>query len=124
MSGVRPDPPLYEIELARQASTLRILLRGDFDLESRPELERVLLGLDPAGLERVVIDLRQVTFFDSTGLNMAFRLDVWGRDNGIPILFTRAAPNVMRGLVAAGLAHTVTFSDAPEDQLTQRPTEQ
>lgn len=117
MSGVQPDPPLYEIKLAREASTLRILLRGDFDLESRPELERVLLSLDPAGIERVVVDLRQVTFFDSTGLNIAYRLDRWGRDHAIPLFFTRAAPNVMRGLVAAGLAHTVTFSDAPEDQL-------
>ena len=114
---VRPDPPLYEIELRRQDASFRIVLKGEFDLAAKPALDDILRDLDPAGLERVVVDIREVTFFDTTGLNMAYRLDSWGRDHGIPVTFTRALPAVTNALDASGLAITLTFSDAPEDQL-------
>lgn len=112
------EPPLYEIELVRDLAKLRIVLRGEFDVLARPALEQVVSGLDPAGLERVTVDIRRVTFFDTTGLNLAHRLARWGREHGVAVLFTRALPAVTRGLLAAGLMHTVTFSDEPEDQLT------
>jgi anti-anti-sigma factor len=114
---VASDPPLYDIELLRDATNLRIVLRGEYDLTARLALEALFQSLDPAGLTRVVVDIREVTFFDTTGLNMAYRLDRWGRDHGVPVLFTRAIPEVTRGLIAAGLTHSLTFSDAPEDQL-------
>jgi anti-sigma B factor antagonist len=114
----RPVPPLYDVELVRDGSALRIVLRGEFDLAARPALEQILLGLDPARLERVVVDIRQVTFFDTTGLNIAHRFDSWGRDHAIPVLFTRAVPAVAKALRASGLAGTLTFSDAPEDQFS------
>ena len=114
---LRSDPPLYDIDLVQDAARLRILLRGEFDLAARPALEQLFLGLDPTSLERVIVDIRQVTFFDTTGLNMAHRLDRWGRDHRVVVLFTRAIPEVTRGLRAAGLTLSLTFSDAPEDQL-------
>ena len=112
-----PEPPLHEIELARDAGRLRIVLRGEIDVVARPELEQVIRGLDPVGLERVTVDIREATFLDSTGLNMAHRLDRWGRDHGVVVVFTRAIPKVTRALRAAGLTLSLTFSDAPEDQL-------
>jgi len=112
---VPPEPPLHEIELARDAGRLRIVLRGEIDVVARPELEQVIRGLDPVGLERVTVDIREATFLDSTGLNMAHRLDHWGREHAVAVLFTRAIPEVTRALRTAGL--TLTFSDAPEDQL-------
>ena len=111
------DPPLYSIDLLRDAAELRILLRGEFDLTARPALEQLLLDLDPTRLERVLVDIREVTFFDTTGLNMAYRIDRWGREHGITVRFTRAIPGVTRGLQAAGHTLSLTFSDAPEDQL-------
>ena len=111
------DPPLYDIDVVRDAAKLRILLRGELDVAARPALEQLFLSLDPCGLEGVVVDIREVTFFDTTGLNMAYRLDRWGRDHGVAVLFTRAIPEVTRGLRAAGLTLSLTFSDAPEDQL-------
>jgi anti-anti-sigma factor len=115
--GVPADPDLYDVELVRQAGTSRIVLRGDIDLGARPELERLFAELDRSPPERVVVDLREVTFFDTTGLQMAHRLDRWGRDNGVTVVFTPGSPAVMRALRAAGLALRLTFSDAPEDLL-------
>jgi anti-sigma B factor antagonist len=115
------EPPLYDIALVRDEARLRILLRGEFDAAARPALEQVFLDLDPSRLERVLVDIRQVTFFDTTGLNMAYRLASWGREHGVDVLFTRAIAEVTRGLQAAGLTLSLTFSDAPEDQLPAKP---
>ena len=115
--GAPVDPELYEIELVRQAGTSRIVLRGDIDLNARPEVERLVAELDRSPPERVVVDLREVTFFDTTGLQMAHHFDRWGRDHGVPVVFTPGSPPVMRALRAAGLALRLRFSDAAEDQL-------
>jgi anti-anti-sigma factor len=110
------DREHYSVELVRQATTLRLLLRGDIDLSARPELDQLLAEFDPSQVDRLVIDLREVTFFDSTGLHIAQRFDRWGRDNNVSVIFTRGIPAVMLTLRAAGLEHRLTFSDAPEDQ--------
>jgi anti-sigma B factor antagonist len=116
-SRARPsDPEHYSVELVRQATTLRVLLRGDIDLSARPELDQLLAELDPSHVDRLVIDLREVTFFDSTGLHIAQGFDRWGSDNDVTVIFTRGIPAVMLALRAAGLEHRLTFSDAPEDQ--------
>jgi anti-anti-sigma factor len=49
-----------------------IRLRGELDIESAPDLERVLLRSRPAG-ERVVLDLADLKFMDSTGLRVLLR---------------------------------------------------
>ena len=108
---------LCEIELIRQATTLRIVLRGEIDLSARPELDRLFAQLDPSQLDPLVVDLREVTFFDTTGLRMAHRFDRWGRDHDVSVVFTHGIPTVMRALAAAGLTLRLRFSDAPEDQL-------
>jgi anti-anti-sigma factor len=115
--GAPADPELFEIELIRRDGTSRIALRGDIDLRARPELERLFAELDRSPPERLVVDLREVTFFDTTGLQMAHRLDRWGRDNGVPVVFTPGKPPVMRALRATGLSVRLEFSDDPEDLL-------
>jgi anti-anti-sigma factor len=115
--GEAADPALYEIELVWRVRTARIVLRGDIDLRARPEVERLVAELDRSRPERVVVDLREVTFFDTTGLHIAHRLDRWGRDNGAPVVFTPGIEPVMRALRAAGLSLRLRFSDDPDDLL-------
>lgn len=49
-----------------------IRLRGELDIESTPDLERVLLRTRPPG-QRVVVDLAELKFMDSTGLRVLLR---------------------------------------------------
>jgi anti-anti-sigma factor len=49
-----------------------ICLRGELDIESAPDLERVLLRPRPAR-QRVVLDLAELKFMDSTGLRVLLR---------------------------------------------------
>lgn len=49
-----------------------IRLRGELDIESAPDLERVLLRSRPA-CQRVMLDLAELKFMDSTGLRVLLR---------------------------------------------------
>jgi anti-anti-sigma factor len=49
-----------------------IYLHGELDIECAPDLERVLLRSRPAG-QRVVLDLAELKFMDSTGLRVLLR---------------------------------------------------
>src|SRR3954451_8764714 len=115
--GVAADPEPYEIELIRQRGTARIVLRGDIDLRARPEVERLVAELDRSQPERVVVDLREGTFFDTTGLHTAHRLARCARATRAPVVFAPPSEPVMRALRAAGLSLRLDFTDDPEDLL-------
>ena len=102
---------LSEAELVWEGPAVRIVLRGEIDLAAAPELERLFTELERSRPDRVVVDLREVTFFDTTGLRLAHRLDRWGRDHSVPVVFTRGIPGVMLALRSAGLALRLRFTD-------------
>jgi anti-anti-sigma factor len=54
------------------AGAVRVQVRGDLDLSTSPELGDALLRELTDG-KAVVLDLSEVTFIDSTGLNALFR---------------------------------------------------
>jgi anti-anti-sigma factor len=49
--------------------------RGELDLVTVPPLERAVVDLCERGIKDVVLDLSELTFFDSTALCMLLRLD-------------------------------------------------
>jgi anti-anti-sigma factor len=49
-----------------------ICLHGELDIDAAPDLERALLRSRPAG-QRVVLDLSELQFMDSTGLRVLLR---------------------------------------------------
>jgi len=51
-----------------------VALAGELDLQSADVLEREVAALHAAGRDRVVIDLREVGFIDSTGLRVLIGL--------------------------------------------------
>jgi anti-anti-sigma factor len=73
-----------------------IRLRGELDIESAPELERVLLRSRPAG-QRVVLDLAELKFMDSTGLRVLLRARA-AADEGRWEIGLRNVPRTIRRL--------------------------
>jgi anti-anti-sigma factor len=59
-------PLRVHIELTADGAV--VSLTGELDLASSPLLEQALHDLEQAGCKRVVVDLREVYFMDSTGL--------------------------------------------------------
>jgi anti-anti-sigma factor len=70
--------------LERQLSdgTARIVVRGELDLSTGPRLEEEVRLAESEAPEVLVLDLRDVTFFDSTGLQLVLDADVRAREEG------------------------------------------
>jgi anti-anti-sigma factor len=108
-------PELFEMEMLSSGRSTRVVLRGDLDLAAALELQSLLDELNRGKFDRVVVDLRELTFIDSTGMNFAYRLDRWGREAGHTLAFTRPSRELLDKFDVAGLAERFRFIDAPED---------
>ena len=72
-----------------------IRLRGELDIESTPDLERVLLRTRPAG-QRVVLDLTELKFMDSTGLRVLLRARAAADEGRWEINLRNVPPTIRR----------------------------
>src|SRR5262249_32922880 len=72
------------------------VLRGDFDLDAIPEVERILFNGDSS--IPVVLEASELTFMDSTGLWMLLRLAHAG-DGTTPGVIVRNPSQVVRRLI-------------------------
>jgi stage II sporulation protein AA (anti-sigma F factor antagonist) len=72
-----------------------IRLRGELDIESAPDLERVLLRSRPAG-QRVVVDLTELKFMDSTGLRVLLRARAAADEGRWEINLRNVPPTIRR----------------------------
>lgn len=87
-------------------------VRGELDLAVVDELERVLRS---AAAPTVILDLRDVTFIDSSGLSVIVTFHRRARSTGerFALVVKRSSP-VYRLLELCGLAQTLTIIDDPD----------
>jgi anti-anti-sigma factor len=98
-------------EDAGSAGERVIRLRGELDIDSAPDLQRALLRSRPAQ-QRVVLDLSELKFMDSTGLRVLLRARA-AAEEGRWELFIRNVPaNIQRLFDMTGV-HEALPSEAP-----------
>jgi anti-anti-sigma factor len=88
-----------------------IRLRGELDIDSAPDLERVLLRSRPAR-QRVVLDLSELEFMDSTGLRVLLRARAVAEDGGWELLLRDVPPTIRRLFDMTGV-HGALPAEAP-----------
>jgi anti-sigma B factor antagonist len=62
------DLPSFELGIDSADERVTFIPRGELDLATAPELEDKVLGAVRDGGRAVVLDLRELTFMDSTGV--------------------------------------------------------
>ena len=65
---------LIDVLLSEQGSTLVVSVQGELDVAAAPELADELKTVDIGSFEKVVVDLLQVGFMDSSGLGALIAL--------------------------------------------------
>jgi anti-sigma B factor antagonist len=90
------DPTFSLAEDAGDGGERIVRLRGELDIHSAPDLERVLLRSRPTG-QRVVLDLSGLEFMDSTGLRVLLRARSAAAEGRWEI-FVRDVPPTIRRL--------------------------
>ena len=108
------DIPSFAIDVEVKEGRVRFVPRGELDLATAPELERRLLEA-LRERETVVLDLRELTFMDSTGVRTIVAAHQTARDAGVELRLVRpsAGTAVWRVIEISGIDSALKLVDAP-----------
>jgi stage II sporulation protein AA (anti-sigma F factor antagonist) len=102
------DHELMTIEAFREGGDTILLVRGDVDMATAPSLWESVKQVLP-GSERVIVDLRDVGFLDSSGLSVFVRAHRRLCHAGGALVLRSPNPNVRRVLDLTGLGQVLTI---------------
>ena len=103
-------PPPFAIELARDEATATVVILGELDISTTPELTAALSSLE-SGYETLVVDLARCTFFASSGISILLEESHRAKREGFGLVVIKAPPEVQRMFDLAGLEAKLTFRD-------------
>jgi anti-sigma B factor antagonist len=107
MADVNP----LTVSAAREDDGVRVVLAGELDIGSAPEVEEVLRKVESDGAPSLTIDLRGLTFMDSTGLRMLVAADKRAKDASRSLRIIRGPAPVQRILDLTGLGDKLPLVD-------------
>jgi anti-anti-sigma factor len=100
----------FEVNVHREDGTLVIVPSGELDIAT---VDRVRTALaERAADESVQIDLRNLSFLDTSGLQLVVETHRRARQEGYPLRILRGSANVQRVFEIAGLDAVLPFADA------------
>ena len=103
-----PRPTSWKVtEVADLRGDRTLVVHGELDIATAPELQRLLEGLRRRQ-HAVVLDLAAVTFIDSTGLSALMDARVASDRNGWDFSVRRPSAAVRRVVELAGLEHVLS----------------
>ena len=109
-------PPAFRVLTNESGSRVEIAIQGELDLATAPQLdaefERVG-ALD--GIEVVVVDLRELAFLDSTGLEAIVKFDARSRAAGVELAVVRGPRAVERLFAVMQLDRKLRIVDDPAE---------
>lgn len=102
-SGQSGDRPLLSIESREKDGMLVVALSGEFDLASAQLVDEEL-GRAEQSYSSLILDLRKLTFMDSTGLHVVLAAESRIRNAGGTLRVVPGGPQVERLLQLTGAA--------------------
>ena len=99
----------FSARLTNDSEGSVLILEGELDLETAPEVERQLDRIHATLVKRVLIDLSGVTFMDSTGLSSIARASRFAESNGHRLVVRRGPRQVQRLFELTGIEGRLTF---------------
>lgn len=115
---VRPQPLLVEVR--RRDDVAIVQPRGELDLATVETLQAALDGVERTG--RLVLDLRGLSFIDSSGLHLLVALDRRAQHDGFGLTLIAPAAPAGTAIQVSGLDQALPFV-AADDALDRDPSE-
>jgi stage II sporulation protein AA (anti-sigma F factor antagonist) len=106
-------PQAFGVEVTRGRRRARVTVRGELDIATKPVLERALIEQARIG-GPVVLDLRELTFIDATGLELLLRTNADARRDGRELQLI-PGQCVRRLLDLCGVTTRFSYRDPPPD---------
>jgi anti-sigma B factor antagonist len=101
---------LLRIDTKVEGDTLTVMLAGEFDMGSIGDFREAVEGAGEPW-KRAEIDLRDVVFMDSSGLQELVRLNNRARERNLEIALVTPSTPVLRLLELTGLRSHFTIRD-------------
>ena len=104
-----PEP--FRCETVRDGETAWVRPQGELDLDTAPALDDELERTREQAGARLVLDLRTLTFMDSTGLRLLIRWDTLAREQGFEFAIVPGPEVVQRVIRLTGMDGHLTVAD-------------
>jgi anti-anti-sigma factor len=111
-SVLRPDVEPFRCEVRAERQAVRICPVGELDMATVPAVDTHLSEQQKAGFKHVTLDLRDVSFLDSSGLRMILEWDSMSRADGFAFSLVAGSPTVQRIFELTGMTERLTFVEA------------
>lgn len=119
-AGSPHDPSVLRVDVHPQRDVVRVATAGELDLANSAALQAQLSELRDAGFQRVVLDLRELTFMDSAGVRLIFDEDRLAREAGQRFSLIKGIAAVQRVLDLCGLCDRLDFREAASPPVSSR----
>ena len=112
------EPRQFQVSAERLGASALVAVEGELDIATLPDFERAITRMRSQGLERLVIDLRDVAFLDSMSIELLLRLHGELTAAGAGLVVVRGPRAVNRVFDLMELDRVLNLVDEPPD-LTQ-----
>ncbi len=106
----RPQP--FAVDVQRRNDVVTVQPHGELDMATVETLRAALDGVENVG--RLVLDLRGLSFMDSTGLHLLVALHERARREGFQLTLVAPAAPVNKAIQVSGLDKTLPFGTADD----------
>jgi len=107
--GDGPPAP-FHVDVEPERDVVRVSPVGEVDLATIDEVRARIEELKAAGFRRVLLDLRGVTFLDSSGVRLVLEADASARADGWDFALVEGSATVQRVFALAGVRDRLRFA--------------
>ena len=104
----------FRFETSQHGDDHRVRLFGDFDITGFKQVDEELGGIQSNGRPTVTLDLRELTFIDSSGIRAILRADTRARALGSRLRLIAGPERVQKVFQITRLDHQLEFVDPEE----------
>ena len=108
-------PPPFRVDVWPDGDVVHVCPVGEIDLDTVSEVRDRIYELRAAGFKRLILDLRAVTFLDSTGIRLVLEADASARADGLDFGLIEGPAKVQRALEVTGLRSALPLIDPSQD---------
>jgi anti-sigma B factor antagonist len=117
-------PPQFEVEVHELDGVALVAVRGEIDLFTAPELKTALGEAIEGGKTRIVVDLEETTFLDSTALGVLIGTVKRLRSRDGRMTIVNVDPNIAKTFEITGLDQIFTIRSTRAEALAALDEEQ
>jgi anti-sigma B factor antagonist len=108
-----PPPDSFRCETGRDGDTTWLQPIGELDLDTATQLEAELAAVRATGADRIVLDLRELRFMDSTGLRLVIRWHTAAREERFAFAIVPGPEVVQRVFRLTGMDEQIQVAPPP-----------